>query len=111
MAPASQRQPNTTAPPPPNLHISTRNASPAVIALESTQPAAGIPHAWLESPTWPTHPSLGPSPQRVQPRFSSEPPMLDLASTTSVFESPALMPANVALNLPSIDQLPGQMNG
>lgn len=63
------------------------------------------------SPAWPTHGATsGRSPQRVQPRFSAEPPLLDLA-TGSVFESPALMPANMALNLPTIDQLPGQMSG
>ena len=64
------------------------------------------------SPSWPVHTATPRSPQqRVQPRFSAEPPLLDFAAASSVFESPALMPANVALTLPTIDQLPAQMSG
>ena len=61
------------------------------------------------SPAWPTNILYRNSPQqRVQPHFAAEPPLLDLA-TGSVFESPALMPANMALAIPAVDLLPTQM--
>ena len=86
-----------------------------VVPAAQATPRAAVPveqPQLQESPTWPSHESMFPdhSSQRVQPRFSSEPPLLDLGGSSSFFESPALMPTNGAFSFPTMDMMPGQMD-